>query len=246
MPNQHTMSRATPRKSRHRRDASGGGGPSGHHLPKTVATSDYESDAVHYLETRTPAVTEAALLPRLNRTNTEINLSVLQRWLPNIRSIASIAANAVVYAFSPTTHEWDKAGIEGAMFVCDQDPNELGMPRSCVYLLNRRSLDNLHIDLAAVSHFEVQNELLIFNLGDKVLGLWIHADQEDTRDTNAATIQERWARVRAAAVPVGQAEAQKTGGTSAAGETMGPAMQAIGRRLSISDLFGRARDTADG
>lgn len=208
--------------------------------------SDYESDAAHYLEGR-DAATNAALLPRLNRTNTEINLSVLQRWLRNIRSIASIAANAVVYTFSPVTHEWDKAGIEGAMFVCDQDPTEFGMPRSCVYLLNRRSMDNLQIDLATVSHFEVQNELLIFKLDDKVLGLWIHADQDDTRDTNAATILERWTCVRAAEAggSRGPEEAQQAGVNAAAagGEAIGPAMQAIGRKLSISDLFGRSRDT---
>ena len=98
------MSHPTPRKSRHRQQPSGGGA-------RTVAASDYESDAPQYLAA--PNLPPQSTVARLS--NTELNLSVLRRYLPSIRSIVSIAANAVVYTISPTTGQWEKSGVEGTL-----------------------------------------------------------------------------------------------------------------------------------
>ncbi|KAM4064491.1 dcp1-like decapping family protein [Hirsutella rhossiliensis] len=194
------------------------------------AASDYESDA---------AAMQAPYAPPPPRTNTELNLSVLQRYLPSIQGILSIAANAVVYTFDGASESWDKSGIEGTLFVCAQSPladDTEHRPRACVFVLNRRALDNLVADLARVTHVEVMDELVILRLegdweqGDKVLGIWIHNDKDETRDINAAMIQESWKAVRSGGI----AEEQ--------GPEAGPAMQAIGRRLSLSDLFGKQRD----
>lgn len=250
------MSRATPRKSRHRHGGSGGGGGGGGAKATAVAT-DYESDAAQYMEARADA---PQVLPS-NRTNTEINLKVLQRYLPSIQSIASIAANAVVYTFDPATNAWDKAGVEGTMFVCDQEPLSLAgsssLPRSCVFVLNRRALENVVIDLAVVNHYEMSAEFLMFRLEqpaagpgeqppDKVLGLWIHADQDDTRQSNASIIEDRWKRVRdAGEVAIGPQHGNAVGAIGATEESLGPAIQAIGRKLSLSDLFGPPKDAHD-
>ncbi|PFH56945.1 hypothetical protein XA68_15735 [Ophiocordyceps unilateralis] len=216
-----TMSRTAPRDSRQPSNL----------IP---AVSDYESDA---------AAMQAPYAPPPPRTNTELNLSVLQRYLPSIQSIMSIAANAVVYTFDSASESWNKAGIEGTLFVCAQSPlpeDESNRPRACVFILNRRSLDNLVVDLARVSHVEVMNELVMLRVeGDKdgmekVLGIWIHNDRDETREVNVATIQESWKAVRSG----GSAEEQ--------GPEVGPAMQAIGRRLSLSDLFGRPSDPSPG
>lgn len=196
----------------------------------TPAVSDYESDS---------AAMQAPYAPPPPRTNTELNLSVLQHYLPSIQAILSIAANAVVYTFDPASEAWDKSGIEGTLFVCTQSPlpeDAAHRPRACVFVLNRRALDNLVADLARVTHVEVVDELIILRLqgegpqGDKVLGIWIHNDRDETRDTNAAMIQENWKAVRS----VGIADEQ--------GPEAGPAMQAIGRCLSLTDLFGKQSD----
>ncbi|KAJ9133822.1 Dcp1-like decapping family protein [Pleurostoma richardsiae] len=251
------MSRSTPRKSRHRHNpSSGGGGGAGVNGTRMVVASDYESDAAHYMETRV-----APPAPHLlGRTNTELNLSVLQRYLPSVRSILSIAANAVVYIFIPETQSWDKSGAEGTLFVCEQEPVFTGttsLPRSCVFVLNRRGLDNVVVDLAKVSHCEVTAELLIFKLEDtndaganeggaadetdgspKVVGIWIHADQDDTREVNAAIIQELWRQVRLAAQSVAPSESPSDGvAAQARHESLSPAMQAMGRKVSLTDLF---------
>ena len=258
------MSRSTPRKSRHRNQPSSSG-------PRQIPASDHESDAAHYMEARDA--------PRpAHRTNTDLNMSVLRRYLPGIRSILSIAANAVVYTFSETTQEWDKSGMDGTMFVCDQEPIVTAtgqtLPRVCVFVLNRNRLDNLVVDLLRVNICERQAELIIFRMeddgqsggegpaGGEVIGIWIHADEHDTRETNSAIIRSSWQEARvalnavveaaasaaaAAAAEAAEAElaAEQTdaddGGAladahSEVPETSGPSG---GRRISITDLFGQ-------
>ncbi len=180
--------------------------------------------------------------PPPTRTNTDLNLSVLQRYLPSIHTILSIAANAVMYTFDPAGERWDKSGVEGTMFVCAQTPlpnDPQHRQRACVFVLNRRSLDNVIIDLARVSHVEIMGELVILRVEsesggpeEKVLGIWVHNDKEETREINGAMITESWKIARMAGVATVQRP------------EAGPAMQAIGSGgLSINDLF-RSQDAA--
>ncbi|KAM7214146.1 putative dcp1-like decapping family protein [Rhypophila decipiens] len=285
------MSRPTPRKSRHRNnpsigDRSGGGSLSygsssqgGSYYqsnpnsnPKHTAIiqqSDYESDAAQYLSNRdTPAISH---IP--SRTNTELNLSVLSRYLPGgVKSILSIAASATVYLFSET-EGWEKCGVEGTMFVVEREPlvTASGQPlvQICVFVLNRRALENLVVDLVKVTDCELAEELIIFRLEDgeqreeskKVIGIWIHADEEHTREENMTVIRASWQQARMswnALVQAIDAEEKEEiaehieeegGGILLQTPTMGPTeggsfvsggeQLSGGRRLSITDLFGR-------
>lgn len=221
------MSKQTPRKPRHTR----------HPSNRIPAVSDYESDHP------TPGIGDGhSYAPPPQRNNTELNLSVLQRYLPSVRNILSIAANAVIYTFDAAGERWDKSGVEGTMFVCLQSPlveDPQQRARACVFVLSRRGLENVAVDLAMVSHVEVMGELVILKVegssdewdeGDgeeeKVLGIWMHNDKADTRDINAAMINEAWKIARVA------------GRADEAGPEAGPAMQAIGSgRLTVDDLF---------
>lgn len=207
------MSRATPRKTRHRRQPSN----------LIAAISDYESDAAMMNQNYAP--------PPPTRTNTDLNLSVLQHYLPSIHSILSIAANAVIYTYD---NEWVKSGIEGTLFVCAQSPlpeDPEQRSRACVFVLSRRSLDNVVVDLAKVSHVEITGEFVILKVdedwanGEQILGVWIHNDKEQTREINGAMIQESWKVARLATTVQEQV-------TEA-----GPATQAIGRSLTLNELF---------
>ncbi|KAI1499580.1 hypothetical protein F5X99DRAFT_273880 [Biscogniauxia marginata] len=211
-----------------------------------IVTSDYESDTAHYMASH-PSMPPAALAAR---TNTELNLSVLKRYVPSISSILSIAANAVVYTFQPPT-EWKKSNIEGTMFICSQDGTDGAVSEhACLFILNRKGLQNFVLDLNTVSDFELATDLLIFNLGDeanevtmengeavipKVLGLWTYAEDQSDRQMNAALIYEMWTKVReargarAAAGFPDPAQGQAT--------EVGPAAQAMSRKVSLSDLF---------
>jgi hypothetical protein len=196
----------------------------------------------------------------LHRTNTDLNISVLKRYVPSIHSILSIVANAVVYTFGADSQSWDKSGVEGTLFVCSQDPSHAGASvRACVFVLNRRGLDNVVIELSKVSEVEITEQLLILRLeetwpshtGDpatdneeesdpKIIGLWMHADQDDTRELNGMLIYEVWRRVRSAEQNAAAIH-ENNGGSGAflaVEEDVGPAMQAMGKRLSLSELFG--------
>ena len=246
------MSRSTPRKSRqpnqqhhhHQRQQSS---------QRILPVSDYESDAAHYMESRPPPPAPELL----HRTNTDLNLGVLRRYLPSISAILSIAANAVVYTFSPETQGWDKPGVEGTMFVCTQAAGGNGSGNggggnnttggACVFVLNRRGLHNVVIDLARVAECEVTPELLIFRLerqpGDagadddgaelNVLGLWIHADEDHTRETNGKLVYETWREVRE-----GARKASASARAAAGGVDYGAPALSAGRQLSLTEIFG--------
>lgn len=275
------MNKTTPRKSRHRHHPSSG---TITRAAAAAAISDYESDAAaHYID-----YSGAEAVPPLpadlpQRTNTELNLSVLRRYQPDVRAIVSIAANAVVYAFSAASQGWDKTGAEGTLFVCEREPlwvaaasagggeEARAFPQACVFILNRRGLDNVIVDLARVSHCEITPELTIFKMdedgspagggvGDpengngasQVVGVWLHADEDDTRETNAAIIQNLWSQVRAAAEDLEMAQQTEPGkqgaaiaaapgrgyDTSATGAAAA-AQQETGKRISLSQLFGQ-------
>jgi hypothetical protein len=225
----------TPRKQKqrqqHQRPASSG----------LVPASDYESDALNYSHTH--------ILPP-TRTNTELNLAVLRRYIPAVRTILSIAANAVVYVFSPTIQQWEKSGVEGTLFVCEQEP-QIGAsePGYCMVVLNRRGLDNLILDLAQAEDVETTPELLIIRSQEpgavdqpqKVLGIWMHKDKDDTQELNGNLIQQCWQRVislKANYMSQPQAPESVGNGTfaqdSSSISTKGPV---AGQRLNITDLF---------
>jgi hypothetical protein len=239
------MSRTTPRKSRHRHQASGGAGP------RVVPASDYESDAAHYFDARdVPPQAQPQ-----HRTNDELNLSVLRRYLPSIRRIESLASNAVVYHFSKAVQSWEKSGIEGTMFVCEQEPAVVSgrvMPRACVFVLNRRTLENLVVDLRRAIVCEITGELIALSLeeaddtdaldghGDagsgadtSVIGLWIHAE---TRERNMEAIMKYWRECSlVSAQSASEAELDEVDEADGAGQTGD-----TGRRLSITELFGQS------
>jgi hypothetical protein len=223
----------TPRKPKQRQQ---------HHrpTPSLIQASDYESDAQNYAHTHH--------IPPPTRTNTELNLSVLQRYNPSILTILSIAANAVIYLFTPSTQQWEKSGVEGTLFVCEQAPPSSAVDAGyCVVVLNRRGLDNLILDLALAQDVEVTAELLImrFQEGEaqKVMGIWIHEDKDDTREINAGLIQQCWEKVTSTKgqyTASGEAGGSNGNGMFSVGNSSARAEgAAVGRRISLTDLFGQ-------
>ncbi|KAK4119159.1 PH domain-like protein [Parathielavia appendiculata] len=240
------MSRVTPRRSRHRHQASNSGA-------RQAAASDYDSDAAQHLESR------EATNPQPARDNTELSLRVLRRYQPSIRSILAIAANAVAYTFLESTQGWEKHGAEGTLFVCEQEPivapTGQVLPRVCVFVLNRRSMENLEVDLLRVTDCEVVGELIVFRLeddvagnnhqgeeagaGKKVLGLWIHADESNTREVHASLILGAWQQSRQTLEVCAQAATAGQLDSGAFAPEEAGADSAAGKRLSMTELFGK-------
>ncbi|CAK7566627.1 MAG: hypothetical protein SEPTF4163_004576 [Sporothrix epigloea] len=149
----------------------------------------------------------------------EMNLRVLQNYEPTIRSIEAIAASSVVYVFSSDTGGWVKADpqIEGTLFLCEQTPLEVDpfvLPRACIFVLNRKGLMNVVVDLARVGAVESMDGLITLAIGEEagaaspdpqVLGLWVHGNGTagsgsgiDGPQFDSQVVVRRWQAVQAA------------------------------------------------
>ncbi|KAI1437425.1 PH domain-like protein [Xylaria sp. CBS 124048] len=208
-----------------------------------LPASDYESDNVQ------DQPSSIAMPPTdvPERSNTDLNLTVLRRYLPGITKILSIAANAVVYTFQHPS-QWKKTTTEGTMFICSQRKSAQGGECGCLFILNRKGLRNVILDLDNVSDFELSGELLIFKLDyaanevqlesgepvtPNVLGLWTYAEENSDRETNAALVYDMWSQVRDARAQTQNSDPP----TLAAATQRGAPRQLAGRRLSVTDLF---------
>jgi hypothetical protein len=216
--------------------------------------TDYETDA--YIDIQPPPMT---------RTNEELNHAVLRRYYPHITHILSIASYAVLYQFSPDSSSWVKLEIEGTLFICQLTPSELGAKRFDVIILNRRGFDNFEHELKSSEDVEVTSEYVILkgesNQGEEVIyGLWIFAEQgastEAAREENAEEIarcareaeESGKAALQRFAHSQEHAHAGEGNGYAAEVEESGveeddlPGSVAMGRQLSLRELFGKQRE----
>jgi len=212
----------TPRKTqaRHKNQPSQ---PHAHPLQQ-VQASDYESEAPYNPQP----------LPLPTRTNTELNISVLRRYIPAITSIPSLASSTDVYTYSPSAQQWERAEINGTLFVCERNHGD----GYCIIILNKKGLENLIIDMADMLEVELTTEFLIVRFLDKgeekALGFFIHDMPPDTRETNSLLIKGCWEKVmEEGGEPKSQVEVLED---LVDEERTGPV---AGQRLSLSDLFGR-------
>jgi hypothetical protein len=161
-------------------------------VPQAQPTqSDYDTDTANVTDALPPS-----MAPPPARTNTELNLLVLKRYVPNMERIISIAPFAVVYLFSPETQQWEKSGVEGTLFVCQLSGGDY--PRYNVVILNRKSMDNFITELVSGEYIEITEQYVILQvMGDdgspNIYGLWIFSEEGDEpsiREVVANAIQE--------------------------------------------------------
>ncbi|KAL8670121.1 MAG: hypothetical protein Q9168_005317 [Polycauliona sp. 1 TL-2023] len=141
------------------------------------------------------------------RTNAELNLSVLQRHLPSTISIVSVAPYAVVYIFTSTPQTgpaWEKSGIEGTLFVCQQSPETANAgERYSVVILNRKGLNDFICPLSEDIDYEA-GYIILRSANDEggednIWGLWIFEEDAGSstaglREVNAKIIRDCAAR----------------------------------------------------
>ncbi|EFX00121.1 decapping enzyme [Grosmannia clavigera kw1407] len=283
------MSRQTPRRSRHQQNPSGGGGRRGQQ-GAAVAGPDYETGYEHsgngngsrsYTDTNGTGQNDAdGQTTMLTEQLTGMNLQALQQYEPSIRSILSVAASTVVYVLNYETGGWEKPEpqVEGTLFLCEQEPLVVGsftLPRACVFVLNRKGLSNVVVDLARVSEAEVTADLITLRvdcggsdartLDEKpmppVLGFWIHGGTTNTASTfNPDVVLQCWHAIRATLeLALGTAETVETAPvldaaehaaalemTAAGEDPMGKATRAMGRRPDIYELVATAQGSSGG
>ncbi|EXJ93118.1 hypothetical protein A1O3_01675 [Capronia epimyces CBS 606.96] len=220
-----------------------------------IQASDYESDYQGY-QSDYPLKP-----PPPDRTNEELNLSVLRRINPAISSILSIAPYAVVYEFSPAPQpEWTKTGVEGSLFICELTPGRYGEDRYCAIVLNRRGLDNFEAELREGENagVEVTGEYVIISFKEgheqKIYGVYIFHDapgsstehaQKLNGDLMKSLADHAGASRQAAEAAASAAVAQHTNGHMQQAEEILQHHQANaalpGQQISLQQLFGQQR-----
>jgi hypothetical protein len=231
-------------------------------IVQPTLTSDYETDT----NNASDFVVSGSHLPSLQkappiRTTAELNLIVLCRHNPSVSSILSIAPYAVIYTFSPATQQWEKHGIEGTLFVCQLTPSPQGAERYSVTVLNRRGLNNFSTELRSTGEVEVTEEYVILQISGEdgtvqVFGVWIFPELApsstvDTRTINAQIIHACAAQAEASRkiVEAKQNAQDAADGANFLGEKhQEPQVEAVamGRQLSLRELFGQVREQDDG
>ncbi|KAI0140260.1 hypothetical protein BJ166DRAFT_630458 [Pestalotiopsis sp. NC0098] len=192
-------------------------------------TSDYESDTASYMAAHA-ALPNPALA---QRSNEEINMTVLRRYMPSITHVYSIASNAVVYTYDPTSDAtgFEKANIEGPLFTCQLGGNDA---QNSIFILNRKSTDNLKLDLATATNIEQQGDMLYIqstgsNGEPNVWGLYIHDSADNRRETHTVAIMGLWRATKEALVLQAQILQQN----------MQNMQQGGGRQISMNELMQR-------
>lgn len=219
-----------------------------------ILASDYESDNQGY-QSDYPSQP-----PPLNRTNEELNLSVLKRHNPEISSILSIAPYAVVYEFSPMPQpEWTKTGVEGSLFICELVPGSYGEDRYSAIVLNRRGLDNFEAELREGENagVEITGDYVIISFKEgheqKIYGVYIFhepgSSTEHAQKLNGELMKSladhAGASKQAAEAAASAAIAQHTNGHIQQAEQALQNQQAHapgpGQPISLHQLFGQQR-----
>lgn len=160
--------RPPPRKGRSRNNHSYNNGGSRDSSHRYAQQSDYDSDAINNSYTAQPSESyvpeedESVSYAPTTRTNYELNMSVLKRYVPDLRAIPLTCSFVRLYEWSSTTNSWELRDTEGPMFLCESEPkfSKFGheLPQATLFVLNRRSLTNFGIDLSNVEMYEATNE----------------------------------------------------------------------------------------
>jgi hypothetical protein len=216
----------TPRKTQRR------GNQHAQHAP--VQTSDYDSEAFY-----------STVPPK--RTHDEINLIVLQRYVPSLLQILSRAPKAELYTFSAETQRWELANIEGAIFIGKLSPSPItGAQRHCIIVLNRKGTENLIIESGEIESVEITEQFLLLGFQNratestelKIIGFYIQADpQFHSREYICQLVKEHWEMAKMDRYRNGQQVAVSYDDEVMESIEEG-ANKPLGRRLSLSELFG--------
>ena len=198
--------------------------------PQVVQPSDYDSDVSDELD---------AAVPPPSRTNYEVNMSVLKRYLSTINSIAYLHPYAVVYVFSSALNQWEKYGVEGTLFVCRRSPVNGAEEGYSAFVLNRRGLNNFTLDLRSTAQIEPEGEFIVLQSVDgegdlEVYGLWIWAEPTSLVNARANT-------ARALQECASKAQSAKKRGDEQlrAQDLVQEHASQLGRQISMQDLFGQ-------
>ena len=214
------------------------------HQTQQSLVSEYESDVQNLSDIP---------VPPSDRTDEELNLSVLRRYSRDVLRLEYVAPYVVVYRFMPESLNWEKSGVEGSTFLCALKPNEGYGYRCAVVVLNRRSLENFIVELHSEDDVEMSEEYIILKTEAKgqtaIYGLWVFREPPPSSTAHhpeefAKKIVACVAKVEQRKVAVAAPE-QQNGAQGEQEQHEKQESTEMGRQISLSQLFGQQRREDD-
>lgn len=158
----------------------------------------YEHDFLHTAPIHPPPLNPSLPSPPPStRTNVELNLSVLKRYLPATESILLIAPYAALYTFQPSAEQWEKSSIQGTLFVVHLESPPFGLDRYAIMILNRLGLENFILELQPGADVDLEEEIVVVRGGAEdgmIWGLWIFEEGEEKSTAGMRSEVERVVR----------------------------------------------------
>ncbi|CAD6499799.1 BgTH12-03906 [Blumeria graminis f. sp. triticale] len=182
-------------------------------------------------------------LPSNIRSISDINFSVIKRYVPSLHKIIAIAASASIYILTPDNSEagaeWKRAEIEGTLFVCELDNSKsIGTDHHCIVVLNRKGMDNLIIGSGEIDNVEITTKFLTLSFSTngetRILGFFIQSSI-CSREDICTLIKGHWEAAKQEQVNFEVSHSEGLEGSIESHYTY----HRLARRLSLSELFGR-------
>lgn len=208
----------------------------GRAIQQVPQPSDYETDVQQQHDEQQPL-----------RSVEQLNLSVLQRHYPGVVAIRHTTSYTTLYSFNPESEQWEKVGIEGALFLCQLIPSHAGADRFSVIILNRRGLENFDWEISSAEDMEITDQYIIVRGEEQIYGIWIFEEAAPASTANArAETAAKLYELAAQATESRNAKEQalQDGVVQAADQADGSIP--MGRQISLRQLFGQQREQDSG
>lgn len=141
--------------------------------------------------------------------------------------------------------------------MCQLSPTESGADRFSVIVLNRRGLSNFQVDLLNEEDVQLTDEYVILRVYDeeagiqRIYGLWIFSEPPPSSTANTRAMTAQIIRECAVQAELTRKIAEEqhhdtTNSQEVEEEEDAPQSEAMGRQVSLRDLFGQQREQDDG
>lgn len=116
---------------------------------------------------------EAALL--------RISFASVKRIDPYVKEILATSSHVALYRFNTNAYEWEKTGVEGALFIYSRN----GEPFHSILFMNRLDPNNVIEPIIKGFEYQLQTPFLLYkNTHNKIFGVWFFNKEDCTSVTS--------------------------------------------------------------
>ncbi|XP_044754069.1 mRNA-decapping enzyme 1A [Coccinella septempunctata] len=110
-----------------------------------------------------------------------ISFASVKRIDPYVKEILATSSHVALYRFNTNTNEWEKTGVEGALFIYSRN----GEPFHSILFMNRLDPNNVIEPIINGFEYQLQTPFLLYkNSSSKIFGIWFFNREDCTSVTS--------------------------------------------------------------